>query len=117
MKETHSVVENDLVLIHINHNPAFFARVEEIKADQKPGWWQVRFLPLGLENLDFNTIVWILDDQQIRGEAFTMQSVPMRVEWIEPYGHRTSVPKRGNTKQHSGKRIALVKKQEIQLKD
>ena len=36
----------DIVLIHVEEQPAFFARIEDIAADSKPGWYQVRLLIL-----------------------------------------------------------------------
>ena len=36
----------DLVLIHFEEQPAFFARIEDIAADRKPGWYEVRLLIL-----------------------------------------------------------------------
>jgi hypothetical protein len=36
----------DLVLVHIENQPAFFARIEDITADPKPDWWQVKLLVL-----------------------------------------------------------------------
>ncbi|MBI4772833.1 MAG: hypothetical protein HY788_01410 [Deltaproteobacteria bacterium] len=111
MENPRAIVENDLILIHVQHNPGFFARVEEIVADRKPGWWQVRILPLSLDNSEFQSIVWILDDQQIRGEEFTMQSVPMRIQRVEPYASRVpSKPKPEKNGAKSGKVISLVKK-------
>jgi len=111
MEESRAIVENDLILVHVQHNPGFFARVEEIVTDRKPGWWQVRLLPLSLDNLEFQNIVWILDDQQIRGEEFTMQSVPMRIQKIEPYAHRVpDKPKPEKDGAKGGKVISLVKK-------
>jgi hypothetical protein len=82
----HALTENDVVLVYVENNPGFFARVEDIVADRKPGWWQVRLLPLIPDNKDLQTMVWILDDDQIRGADFTMQSVPTRVQWVQPYG-------------------------------
>jgi len=111
MENPRAIVENDLILIHVQHNPGFFARVEEIVADRKPGWWQVRLLPLSLDNLEFQSIVWLLDDQQIRGEEFTMQTVPMRIQRVEPYAsHVPAKPKPEKNGAKSGKVISLVKK-------
>ncbi len=110
MKETAApIVENDLVVIHVETKPGFFARVEEILPDRKPGWWQVRLLPLSLDNLDFQTIVWILDDGQIHGEEFTMQSIPMRLEKIKPF-RPVNAPPTDPTERGRGKVISLVKK-------
>lgn len=74
-----SIVENDVVLIHINEQPAFFSRVEKIIADRKSGWWQISFLLL---KIPLNVITWILDNEQIRGAEFTMKGVPIRIEKV-----------------------------------
>ena len=80
-----SIREGDLILVHTDKRPGFFARVEEITPDVKKGWWRVRFLPIGLDNLGYNTLVWILDNDQIRGADYTMSGVPMRIERVPPY--------------------------------
>ena len=36
----------DVVLIYCEEKPAFFARIEDITADQKRDWYQVRLLVL-----------------------------------------------------------------------
>jgi hypothetical protein len=87
-----SIREGDLILVHTDNKPGFFARVEEITPDVKRGWWRVRFLPIGFENLDFNTLVWILDNDQIRGADYTMSGVPMRIERIPPYQNPGPAP-------------------------
>ncbi len=74
-----SFVEGELVLIHIEDNPAFYGRVEAISPDIKPKWWQVKFLFLTVP-CQFTT--WILDEEQIRGADFTMGGTPIRVEKV-----------------------------------
>ena len=39
---------NDLVLVHLNRQPAFYARINEITPDVKKGWHQVELLLLTL---------------------------------------------------------------------
>jgi len=74
-----SFSENDVVLIYIENNPAFFARVEKIIADKKPGWWQMTLLVLQIPLI---TLTWILDNEQIRGADFTMKGTPVRIEKV-----------------------------------
>lgn len=76
-----SIVEQDLVLVHVEEKPGFFARVEAIRPDVKRGWWQVKFLAL---QVPVQLITWIIDDNQIRGEDFTMGGVPIRIEKVLP---------------------------------
>ena len=68
---------NDLVLIHVDNNPGFYARVEEINPDVKPGWWQVKLLVF---TFPLQVFTWILDDLQIEGAEFTMGGTPLRLE-------------------------------------
>lgn len=71
----------DLALIHIEHKPAFFARVEDISPDHKRGWWQVKLFILALP---MRVVTWTIDDEQIRGAEFTMGGTPVRIEKIHP---------------------------------
>ena len=50
---------HDLVLAHIDNKPAFYARIEEITPDVKPGWWKVKLLVLGSTSV-------LLDDISLR---------------------------------------------------
>lgn len=70
-------VEQDLVLVHVDNKPGFYARVEEITPDVKPGWWQVKLLVL---TFPLQVFTWILDDNQIEGEPFTMGGTPLCLE-------------------------------------
>ncbi len=71
------IVETDLVLVHVDNKPGFYARVEEIAADVKPGWWQVRLLVL---TFPLQVFTWILDEQQLDEAPFTMGGTPLRLE-------------------------------------
>lgn len=75
-----SILEQELVLIHIEEQPAFYARVEKISADVKPKWWRVKFLML---TIPVNITTWTIDDEQIRGAEFTMGGTPIRIEKVE----------------------------------
>jgi hypothetical protein len=69
----------DVVLVTIENNPAFFARVESITPDVKPGWYQMKMLVLQIPLL---VITWILRDVYINGEEFTMGGRPVRVSKV-----------------------------------
>jgi hypothetical protein len=71
---------HDLVLIHVDNKPGFYARVEEIQPDVKPGWWQVKLLVL---TFPMQVFTWILDDHQLEGADFTMGGTPLRLEEVE----------------------------------
>jgi hypothetical protein len=66
----------DLVLVYMDGNPAFFARVEEITPDYKPQWYQVKLLVL---QIPLMVITWILRRAYIDGDEFTMGGRPVRV--------------------------------------
>ena len=68
---------NDLVLVHVDSKPGFYARIEEILPDAKPGWWQVKLLVL---TFPLQVFTWILDDSQVEGADFTMGGTPLRLE-------------------------------------
>jgi hypothetical protein len=70
---------HDLVLVHIDNKPGFFARIEDISPDIKPGWWQVKLLVL---TLPMQIYTWILDDSQINGAPFTMGGTPISLEKV-----------------------------------
>ncbi len=69
----------DLVLIYQQKQPVLFARIEDILADTKPGWFQVRLLILKIPVAE---TVWILKEEYINGEPFTMNGLAMRIEEV-----------------------------------
>jgi len=70
---------NDLVLVHIDNKPGFYARIEDITPDVKPGWWQVKLLVLAVP---LQLFTWTLDENQIDGEPYTMGGTPVRLEKV-----------------------------------
>ncbi len=90
----------DLVLVYINKNPAFFARIEAIEPDVKPDWWQVKLLVL---QLPLKTVVWILREAYINGGDFTMGGTPIRLERVEsPEADLEPEPPENDTDDSSG---------------
>jgi hypothetical protein len=69
----------DLVLIYQEEEPASFARIEDISADAKSGWYQVRFLLL---QVPVGEAVWILRESYIEGDTFTMNGIRTRIEKV-----------------------------------
>lgn len=69
----------DIVLIHVNGKPAFFARLEAIDPDVKPQWWQVKLLVL---QVPLKTITWILREPYWNGDEFTMGGTPIVIEKV-----------------------------------
>jgi hypothetical protein len=72
---------NDLVLVHLDRNPAFYARINDINPDVKRGWYQVELLVLAFPA---QTLVWILEETHLNGEEFTMGGRPVRLELVPP---------------------------------
>jgi len=72
--------EKDIVLIYLEEKPLVFARIEDIAADHKPGWYHVRLLLL---QIPVQTVTWILRDVYIDGEPFTMDGKKLYFEKIE----------------------------------
>ena len=68
---------NDIVLIHVDNKPGFYARIEDISPDVKPGWWQVRLLVL---TFPLQVFTWILDEFQLDYAPFTMGGTPIQLE-------------------------------------
>jgi hypothetical protein len=70
---------NDLVLVHLDRKPAFYARINDIVPDGKRGWYQVELLVLSLPP---QTLVWILEETHLQGEEFTMGGRPVQLALI-----------------------------------
>lgn len=68
---------NDVVLVHVDNKPGFYARIETITPDERPGWWQVRLLVF---TFPLQVFTWILDEYQLDGADFTMGGTPLRLE-------------------------------------
>jgi hypothetical protein len=80
--------EGDVVLVHMDGNPAFFARIEAITADVKRDWYQVKMLVLQVPLL---VITWILREAYINGEEFTMGGRPVKLaKVVAPEEEETS---------------------------
>lgn len=95
---------NDLVLVHVENKPAFFARINDINPDVKRGWYQVELLVLGLP---LQSIIWILEDVHLQGEEFTMGGTPIRLELIPP---KVTPPPASEPSESKGKVIPLKRK-------
>lgn len=70
---------NDLVLVHVDNKPNFYARIDDINPDVQNGWWQVKLLVL---SFPLQVFTWILDEHQLEGADFTMGGTPMRLEKV-----------------------------------
>ncbi len=72
--------ENDLVLIYAEDSPVTFARVEDIKPDFKKDWYHLKLLML---QIPLQVVTWILKNDYINGDDFTMGGKKMRIEVVE----------------------------------
>ena len=72
--------EGDLVLVHVEDNPAFFARIECISPDIKPEWHQVNLLVLQVPLIE---VTWILREEYINGASFSMGGKKVLLERVE----------------------------------
>ena len=97
---------NDLVLVHLDRRPAFYARINDINPDVKRGWYRVELLVLTLPS---QTMVWTLEEAHLKGEDFTMGGRPVKLEEIPP--KITPAPAPGPpAPSGKGKVIPLVRK-------
>jgi hypothetical protein len=71
---------NDIVLVHHENSPLFFARIEDINPDHKKDWYNVKLLIL---KVPVQTVTWTLRDIYIDGAEFTMGGNRMRFEKVE----------------------------------
>jgi hypothetical protein len=95
---------NDLVLVHLDRNPAFYARINDITPDVKRGWYQVELLVLSLPP---QTLVWILEETHLQGEEYTMGGRPVQLTLIPP---KDPPPTSSPAPEGKGKVIPLVRK-------
>ena len=73
-------IEGDLVLVYYKDEPGVYARIERIEADIKKDWYHVTLILLTIPH---QRITWILREEYINGEIFTMGGNSMRMEKIE----------------------------------
>jgi hypothetical protein len=95
--------EGDLLLVHVENNPAFFARIECISPDVKPEWYQLSLLVLQVPLIE---VTWILREEYINGGSFTMGGKKIFLEVVEAPGKEPPqqpdrIAKEAGAKQHS----------------
>jgi len=86
--------KGEVVLLYFHKKPTVFARVESVSRDRKKGWWKTCFLAL---TLPLKKMEWILDDDQMRGEPFTMDGHPIRIERVPPSEEEADIVIRGDS--------------------
>jgi len=85
----------EIVLIHIGEKAAVYARVEAIETDIKPGWYQLNLLLLTWPQQSVN---WILREEYMDGETFTIDNIPVQIIPLAPPGHYISHGQDSSTK-------------------
>ena len=94
--------EGDLVLVHYEDQPVVYAQIQAIEPDIKRDWFQVSLLIL---TIPYQTVTWILREEYISGEPFTMGGKAMKLEKVEvdlsrptPGGDRSASGSKGSEK-------------------
>ncbi|MFH1489070.1 MAG: hypothetical protein ABII06_09210 [Pseudomonadota bacterium] len=72
--------EGDVILIYYQDKPAGFARIEHIGPDVKKDWYRITLLLL---TIPAQKVTWILREEYINGEEFTMGGQQMRLEKVK----------------------------------
>jgi len=103
----------DVVLVHMDNNPAFFARIEEISADVKPGWFHVKLLVLQIPLL---VVTWILRETYYDGKEFTMGGRPMRIEKVVAPAGKDALPEPEDKRKSPSKPELVAPRKEKQDK-
>jgi hypothetical protein len=73
----------DLLMIYGERTPLGFARVEDISPDLKPGWWRITLMLL---HVPIQYITWILREEYIDGEFFSIEGRRMRLQRLPEAG-------------------------------
>ena len=100
-------IEGDVVLIYHQEQPTVFGRIEHIEPDIKKDWYHVTLLLLTIPT---QTVTWILRDQYIDGEVFTMGGKEMRLEEVKKVTIREGRRSSGEdeTKKAPGKPAVVI---------
>jgi hypothetical protein len=93
--------EGDLILVHVEDKPAFFARIEWIEADAKRGWYQVALLVLRVPLVQ---ITWILRQEYLDGATFTMGGKKVEIERVVPPVEKTPPEQEGEPEKKAAAR-------------
>lgn len=106
---------NDLLLIYHGPTPLGYGRVEDITADVKPGWWHLSLLLLKLPP---QYVTWILREEYIDGDTFTMGGEKMRLQRMPRVGAPHLVPplEEDKTAEQQSDESGVARGKVIQLK-
>ena len=70
----------DLVVVYYEDQPVVYARIDAIEPDIKKDWFQVSLTVL---TIPLQTVTWILREEYVNGEGFTMGGKAMKLERVE----------------------------------
>ncbi len=101
----------DVVLVYMDNNPTFFARVDDISADVKPGWFNLKLLVLQVPLL---SVTWILRESYFNGQEFTMGGRPMRIEKVTAPAEEDAEPE--DARKNQAKPELVVQKKQKETK-
>ena len=73
----------DVVTIYFDNKPTAYARIESIAPDVKKHWLEVQLLFLSFPPQE---ATWILREEYLEGEGFTMKEIPVRIVPLEKPG-------------------------------
>lgn len=93
----------EVVAISIDGKPTVYGRIEGYEPDRKRGWYQVSLLLL---TFPAQGVIWTLREEQIDGEAFTMEGVPVQIQPV-PMG-RTATPPLATAPHHGPQPAAVI---------
>ncbi|MGO9021120.1 MAG: hypothetical protein ACLQVJ_22490 [Syntrophobacteraceae bacterium] len=103
----------DVVLVYMDNNPAFFARVDDISTDVKPGWFNVKLLVL---QVPLMAVTWILREAYFNGQEFTMGGRPMRIEKVTTPAEEDAESKSEDTRKNQAKPELVVQQKQKEAK-
>lgn len=93
----------EVVTISIDGKPTVYGRIEGYEPDRKRGWYQVSLLLL---TFPAQGVIWTLREEQIDGEAFSMEGIPVQIQPVPTT--RTDPPSRATTPQHGSQPAAVI---------
>ncbi len=97
----------EIILVYYQDKPATYARIEAIEPDVKKDWYQVTLLLL---TFPAQTVTWILREEYISGDSFTMGGQPMRLGEIpwEPFKEEQEINDQNQGDKNKGKGAKVI---------
>lgn len=104
---------NDIVLIHVEDQPQAFARIESIEPDVKRDWYHVKLLIL---QVPLMVVTWILKNDYINGEIFTMEGRAMRLDLVQCPELPNSAPDTDDAEEPAPKKGKVISLNDLKKK-